>query len=112
MLRICMKPYIKRVMEEAHVCGAPAIRTMFFEFPQESICWNLEDQYMFGSDVLVAPVLYEGMTSRNVYLPSGAKWTDLHTGETYEGGQTIEKKTPLSVIPVYVRGEDREIIFS
>lgn len=112
MLRIRMKPYIKRVMEEAHVCGAPAIRTMFFEFPQESICWNLEDQYMFGSDVLVAPVLYEGMTSRNVYLPSGAKWTDLHTGETYEGGQTIEKKTPLSVIPVYVRGEDREIIFS
>lgn len=112
MLRIRMKPYIKRVMEEAHVCGAPAIRTMFFEFPEEEKCWNLDDQYMFGSDVLVAPVLYEGMTSRSVYLPSGAKWTDLQTGETYEGGQTVQKEAPLSVIPVYVKGEDRMILFS
>ena len=112
MLRIRMKPYIKRVMEEAHTTGAPAIRAMFFEFPLEKICWELYDQYMFGRDVLVAPILYEGMTRRKVYLPSKTKWTDLQTGETYEGGQTIEKEAPLSVIPVFVRGVNREIIFS
>jgi alpha-D-xyloside xylohydrolase len=76
---------------------------MFHEFPQDPVCWELGDQYMFGPDVLVAPVVRPGATSRRVYLPEGASWTDLHSGAVHEGGQWIDAAAPLDVIPVFAR---------
>jgi len=101
--REMMRPYTRKLMEEASESGAPVMRTMFYEFPEQEICWELKDQYMFGSDVLVAPVLTEGMTERSVYLPTGAVWTDIRTGETFEGGQTVVSPAPIESIPVFLK---------
>ena len=88
---------------KASLAGAPVMRTMFFEFPDQPACWELRDQYMFGPDVLVAPVLDAGAATRTVYLPADADWTDLHTGETFSGGQTVTCDTPLQTIPVFLK---------
>ncbi len=90
-------------MEEAHGSGLPVMRTMFFEFPEDKHCWELTDQYMYGSEILVAPVMEEGMRTRNVYLPAGCIWMNAYTKEVLEGGQTVMAEAPIEVIPVFVR---------
>jgi hypothetical protein len=62
-----------------------------------------EDQFMFGPDILVAPVLTEGSVSRKVYLPVGPSWTDANTGQIQEGGQWIEAATPLESLGVFLK---------
>ena len=99
-LRLALKPYIASLMREASENGSPLLRTMFYEFPEDAACWELTDQYMFGSRYLVAPVLYEGMRERRVYLPAG-RWKALEGGAEYEGGRTITVAAPLDVIPVF-----------
>ena len=101
--REAMRPYTRRVMEEAHELGRPVMRPMFYEFPEQECCWDMREQYMFGSDILVAPVLYEGQTEREVYLPAGARWTCVHDGKVYEGGGTVTIDAPLEVIPVFLK---------
>ena len=101
-IRLGMKDYIKSVMNEASETGSPVIRTMFYEFPEDERCWELDDQYMFGSKYLVAPVLYQGMTEREVYLPNGT-WKSIHDSRIYSGEQTITAAAPLDIIPVYER---------
>lgn len=103
--REAMRPYTRKTMEEAHKEGKPVMRTMFYEFPQEKICWDLKEQYMYGSDILVAPVLYEDTYEREVYLPAGATWTCVHDGKVYEGSQMITVHADLDVIPVFLRDE-------
>lgn len=102
-LRESMKPYITELMEVAHEKGTPVMRTLFYDFPKDSKCWEIEDQYMFGPDVLVAPVTYADMRKRTIYLPEGSQWTNFDTEEIYEGGQVIEVDAPLSQIPVFTR---------
>ena len=68
-LRESMKPYITELMEAAHEKGTPVMRPLFYDFPKDSKCWEIEDQYMFGPDVLVAPVTYADMRKRTIYLP-------------------------------------------
>ena len=75
---------------------------MFYEFPDDQRCWELDDQYMLGYRYLVAPVMYEGMKERSVYLPAGS-WKCYHIGEIFKGGQTIVVNTPLEIIPVFER---------
>lgn len=101
-IRLGMREYIKSVMDEASKNGSPVIRTMFYEFPEDKACWEIDDQYMFGSKYLVAPVLYQGMTKRAVYLPEG-KWRSIHDGGIYSGAQTITAAAPVDIIPVYER---------
>lgn len=100
-----MRPYTRKLMEEAHLNGTPVMRTMFYEFPEESICWELKEQYMYGSDVLVAPIVYKDQQERYVYLPKDFTWTNIHDGIKYEGGQTILVQAPLDVIPAFLKNE-------
>lgn len=102
-LREQMRPYTRSVMLEAHQKGTPVMRTMFYMYPEDAACWEVEDEYFYGPDVLVAPVLYEGQKSRSVYLPKGERWKEYFTGKEYEGGQTVEAQTPLDVIPVFLK---------
>lgn len=102
-LRELLRPYTRNLMKEAHETGRPVMRTMFYEFPEQEICWDLDDQYMFGADILVAPVMQPNQQEREVYLPSGMTWTALHSGEVYEGGQTILVSAPLDIIPVFLK---------
>jgi alpha-D-xyloside xylohydrolase len=102
-----LKPYIMDQMKLAHEVGTPPMRPLFFDFPADPQCWEVEDQMMFGPDLLVAPVLYEGDRSRKVYLPAGSIWRDAWTNETYTGGQELEADAPLNIIPLYLRGESQ-----
>ena len=95
-----MKPYLKEVMREASENGSPVMRAMFYEFPDDPMCWEADEQYMFGSRYLVAPVLYAGMTEREIYLPAG-KWKNIATGEELAGGRKVTVAAPLEVIPVF-----------
>ena len=102
-IRERLKPYIREQMKAAHEKGTPIIRPLFYDFPQDERAWEVEDQYMFGPDILVAPVLYEGMETRTVYLPRGTEWENAWTGEKFAGGQAVEVATPLDQIPLFVR---------
>lgn len=108
-IREAMRDYIRDVMKEAHEEGSPVMRAMFYEFPEDKETYDICDQYMFGPDVLVAPVCYEGATERKVYLPKGAKFTLAHTGEVFEGGQYVTIQAPLDIIPLFLR--DNKQIF-
>lgn len=99
-IREKMKPYLAELMEETHKTGAPVMRPMFFEFPEDAHCWELEEQYMLGNRYLVAPVLYEGHRSKEVYLPAGS-WKDFFDQKVYSGPATITVDAPLNIIPVF-----------
>lgn len=111
-LRENLKGYIKVQMTAAHEKGTPVIRPMFYDFDNDPDSWSIEDQYMFGNDILVAPVLYEKMASRKVYLPAGTNWIDPYSGDKFDGGQIIEMKTPIDRIPVLVREESDDSLLS
>jgi alpha-D-xyloside xylohydrolase len=96
-----MRDYTRQLHTRAHEQGDPIMRPMFYEFPEDKKCWELEDQYMYGSDKLVAPVLEPGVKTRDVYLPKGT-WTDVN-GKEHEGQQTLEAATPLDTMPVFTR---------
>ncbi len=101
-IRIALHDYIRDLYREAHENGAPLIRTMFFEFPEDERCWELQDQYMFGPKYLVAPVLHLNEFERDVYLPAGT-WKDADSGEILEGGRNIRALAPIDRIPVFER---------
>jgi alpha-D-xyloside xylohydrolase len=102
-LRERLRPYILAQMCIAHETGLPPMRPLFVDFPDDTSCWAVDDQFMFGPDLLVAPVLYAGATERQVYLPAGAAWTDAWTGTELAGGQMISASAPLNRIPLYLR---------
>ena len=111
ILREKMRPYIRSVMEQAHESGAPVMRPLFFDFPTDPAAWGIEDEYMFGPDILVAPVLQEGARSRQLYLPEG-EWRSLYDGRLYQGNTGIEVTASLDCIPVFIRkGKWDEIAF-
>ena len=99
-IRISMHDYIKQLYDEASENGSPLIRTMFYEFPDDKKCWELQDQYMFGSEYLVAPIFHLSEFEREVYLPEG-RWEDTRDGKVYEGGQTVLAAAPIDSIPVF-----------
>lgn len=101
-LRLSLKPYIQKLMCEASETGAPLLRTMFYEFPDDPRCWELDDQYMFGGQYLVAPILQLGQRERKVYLPDG-DWKNISDNRIYEGRKTVPCDAPLDRIPVFER---------
>ena len=102
ILREKMRPYIRRIMAQAHENKAPVMRPLFFDFPADRVAWEVEDEYMFGPDILVAPILQEGARSRQLYLPDG-EWRSLYDGTLYQGNNRIEAAASLDCIPVFIR---------
>ena len=106
-LRERLIPYLMEQMKTASDTGRPVMRPLFYDFPSDQNAYGVEDEYMFGPDLLVAPVIEQGVQSRTVYLPAGSRWTDACTGDTREGGCRIEVPAPLEKIPVFYRdGKD------
>jgi len=101
--RELLRPYTRRLMQEAHDSGQPVIRGLFHEFPTDPTAWIAQDVYLFGPDLLVAPVTEFGARHREVYLPEGARWTDVRTGAEHAGGQTLLVDAPLESAPVFAR---------
>lgn len=102
-IRERIRPYIAGLMEAAHREGDPPMRPLFYDFPEDTTCWEVEDQYMFGPDLLVAPVMAHGQRQRRVYLPANTAWTNVWTGETEEGGCWIAADAPMERIPLFIR---------
>lgn len=102
-LRERLRPYVMEQMQLAHERGIPPMRPLFFDFPNDKTASKVDDQYLFGPNLLVAPVLYEGARSRKVYLPAGTTWTDAWTGEVFQGGCSFMAEAPLSRIPLYLK---------
>lgn len=80
-----LMPYVYAQAKECTEKGLPMLRALFVEFPDDPGAWKVDDEYLFGSQILVAPLLESGMTGRTVYLPGG-KWIDYQTGKVYESG--------------------------
>lgn len=102
-IRERLRPYIKGLMEVASTRGTPPMRPLFFDFSKDVAAWEIEDQYMFGPDLLVAPVLEAGQMNRKVYLPAGTNWKNAWTGEISVGGQMICAEAPMDLIPLFIR---------
>ena len=102
-MRERLRPYIRSLMQDAHENGHPVARPMYYDFPDDEKCAVMTDQFMFGPDLLVAPVMERGLKKRTVYLPQGVNWVECATGKKYEGGTVAECDCPLDVIPVFER---------
>ncbi len=98
-----LRPYIQKHMDIASEDGTPVMRPLFYDFPQDEKCYTIEDQYMFGPDILVAPVLEAGAKSRKIYFPAGSEWKDALTGKTYQGDQTVDYEVSIKNIPLFTR---------
>lgn len=110
-LRERLRPYIRECMDEASLSGMPVMRPLFFDFYKDKTAWKIEDEYMFGPDILVAPVMEENTSERKVYLPEGAIWTDANTKKAYSGGQNVTVPAPLDIIPVFIRDNKKIDIY-
>jgi alpha-D-xyloside xylohydrolase len=98
-----LKPYLMDQNRYAHERGLPPMRPLFFDFPQDEQAHQIDDQFMLGPDLLVAPVLEEGKSQRTVYLPIGVNWRDAWSEEALSGGQLRVADAPIEKIPVFWR---------
>jgi alpha-D-xyloside xylohydrolase len=104
-LRTRLTPYLLEQMDHATATGIPPMRPLFLEFPADPAAWEIEDQFLLGPDILVAPVTELGARKRSVYLPAGAEWTHTDTGCRYKGGDDVVVDAPLDRIPLFVRDD-------
>lgn len=102
-IREKMLPYIREQMKAASQNGSPVMRPLFFDFPNDQNLYSIGDSYMFGPNILVAPIITFGARSRQVYLPKGPQWTELATGKVYDGGQTVDASAPLDTLPLFFK---------
>ena len=102
-IRENLKPYISHLFKETHEVGAPIMRPVFYDFPKDKMAWEVDNQYMFGSELLIAPIINYKQREREVYLPKGNQWVNINTNEVYEGGQSVVVEAPLEVIPVFCK---------
>ena len=101
-LRYTLLPYIYSLGKRTYDTGAPFMRALFMDFPNDPKVANIGDEYMFGPALLVAPVTERGRESRQVYLPAGRDWYNFWTNERLAGGQTVSVAAPLDTIPLFV----------
>jgi alpha-glucosidase len=101
-LRYQLLPYVYTLFWQYVAHGTPMMRPLFFEDPADEVFLATDDQWLFGDHLLVAPALEEAMAARDVLLPSG-DWYDFWTDERLAGDQTINRETPLDVVPLFVR---------
>jgi alpha-D-xyloside xylohydrolase len=102
-LRYKLMPYIYSLAYHTYKTGAPYMRALFMDFPNDPNVAHRRYEYMFGPAFLVAPVYKQGQTSRKVYLPAGTDWYNYWTNQRYHGGQTIMVAAPIDTLPLFVR---------
>ncbi len=108
-LHRALMPYLHGLAEQASRTGLPLMRPLWLAAPADPVAWTVEDAYLLGEDLLVAPVVTEGARSRPVYLPAG-QWRDYWTGDVTTGGRWISADAPVQQIPLFVReGADLQL---
>jgi alpha-glucosidase (family GH31 glycosyl hydrolase) len=101
-LRYRLLPYLYSVVREGHLTGLPVIRALWLHYPDDALARARGDEYLWGPNILVAPVTAKGATSRRLYLPRG-KWYDFFTNDLMEGGREIDRTVDLATMPLYMR---------
>jgi alpha-D-xyloside xylohydrolase len=101
--RYQLLPYVYSLGYSSYKTGAPYMRALFMDFPNDPKVAKMGDEYMFGPAFLVAPVTEQGATSREVYLPAGSDWYNYWTNKRFHGGQSILVQAPIDTIPLFVR---------
>jgi alpha-glucosidase len=101
-LRQRLIPYLYTLFEECHRTGAPMLRPLLFEYPEDETTYTADDEFFFGAALLVAPITRPGIEHRHVYLPQGT-WFHFWTGERFDGPAHILAHAPLGEPPLYVR---------
>lgn len=107
-LRERLRPYVEKHMKIASESGIPVMRPMFFDYPDEEECYKTGEQYMFGDDILFAPIVNPGQTEKEVYLPAG-KWVFARDKKVFEGGRKYTLTAGIDEIIAFVR-EGAEVI--
>ena len=102
-LRYKFLPYLYTLFKEHENTGAPIMRPLWYEFPADKKTYLVADEYLVGSDLLVAPVVKEGLRTRSVYLPAGSDWVNWWTGEKFAGGSEYTVDTPLDRLLIFGR---------
>ena len=105
-LRYALLPYIYTCSQVAHKTGLPLVRGTYLEYPAQEPAYIYQQQYLFGRDLLVAPITVAGNgkpARKEIYLPSGDDWFDFFTGDCYRGGQAIVHECPLDRMPLFAR---------
>nr|WP_241433861.1 glycoside hydrolase family 31 protein [Natrialba aegyptia] len=102
-LRYRLMPYLYNEFEDSTDNGKPIFQPLVFQFQEDPEVRDITDEFMFGNNVLVAPVLEEGATERDVYFPAGETWVDFWTNEVHDGGQWKTVDAPIDHLPIYVR---------
>ena len=111
-LRERLRPYTRSLMAEAHEKGTPVMRPLFYGYPEDAACWDIADEYLYGPDILAAPVCYADQRKRKVYLPAGETWICVTSGEEYQGGMWIEADAPLENMPVFIRKDAKNSLLN
>jgi alpha-D-xyloside xylohydrolase len=101
-LRYRLLPYIYTIANRTTTEGYTPMRALAFDFLDDPKALEISDEFMFGPSILVAPVTDAGATSRRVYLPTGQQWYDFWTGTRRAGGQEVNRRTPLDIMPLYI----------
>lgn len=102
-LRYKLLPYIYDTFYKGESDGLPLIRPLLLHYQNDKKTYEINDQFLCGENIMVAPILEQGKKARMVYLPDGSRWVDYWTKEVYEGGRYIIKETPLDVCPIYIK---------
>ncbi|MGT2799639.1 glycoside hydrolase family 31 protein [Streptococcus marmotae] len=102
-IRERLNDYLYNIMVEAHEKGYPVMRSLFFEFPDDQNAWEIDNTYLLGDSLLVAPILDYEARERTVYLPTGETWIHLFSQDEYEGGKQYLITADLYEIPVFIR---------
>jgi alpha-glucosidase (family GH31 glycosyl hydrolase) len=102
-IRYSLYPYIYSAAWDMHKKGLPIMRSLVLYYQNDTNVYKIDDQYLFGNSIMVAPVVTKGAESRDIYLPKGT-WFDYWTGKKYEGGKSIHYPCPVDVLPLLVKG--------
>ena len=98
-----LAPYVAQLCREAAATGLPLQRPLFLDYEDDATCWGVETQFAYGRDLIVAPVIEAGAERWRAYLPAGAEWRHIWSGETFAGGASVEVPAPIGQPPVFYR---------
>ena len=101
-LRYQWLPYLYDLFKETEENGLPMMRPLVLEYPDDVNVRNLNDEFLFGSSILVSPVVEQGQRYKMVYLPEG-EWTDYYSGEKFVGPKHMIREAPLNICPIYIK---------
>ena len=101
-IRYQLMPYIYSVANDVTSNGAIVMKPLVYDYPHDKNCWGIKDQFLFGSSIMVCPVIRKSERTRNVYLPEG-QWFDFWSGEKFAGSASISASAPLDRMPIYIK---------